>query len=70
MILNGKECPSFWIALALTELVGVTMAVLVGVWMGVYQGGFSWDPKLVFNYHPLLMTIGMVTLIQIKLDIS
>ena len=63
MIFKGKEYPSFWITLAFAEIVGVSMAVLVGVWMGVYLGGFSWDPKLVFNYHPLLMTIGMVKII-------
>ncbi len=44
-----KEYPKFWICLALAELIGIVMAVLSGVWFGVYRGGYSWDPKLVFN---------------------
>lgn len=48
----------------LMEVLGATLIILVAVWCGVYRGGFAWrsDPKLEFNWHPLLMTIGFVFL--------
>lgn len=48
----------FWLAQGL----GAVTIVLVGIWTSKYRGGFAWssDPKLEFNWHPLLMTIGMI----------
>jgi hypothetical protein len=48
----------FWLAQGL----GAVAIVLVGIWTSKYRGGFAWssDPKLEFNWHPLLMTIGMI----------
>ena len=38
--------------------------VLMGIWTGHHLGGFAWqkNPGLEFNWHPLLMTIGMIYL--------
>ena len=38
--------------------------VLCGIWTGHHLGGFSWqsNPNLEFNWHPLLMTLGMIYL--------
>ena len=46
------------------QLIGAVAVVLVGVWMGYFQGGFAWqsDPEHQFNFHPLFMIIGMVFL--------
>jgi cytochrome b-561 len=46
----------------LTQIVGLIMVILVGVWMGNYRGGFAWssNPSLQFNYHPLFMTMGFI----------
>lgn len=46
------------------EILGATLIILVAVWCNNYRGGFAWrsDPKLEFNWHPLLMVIGFVFL--------
>ena len=38
--------------------------VLAGIWTGHHLGGFSWqsNPSLEFNWHPLLMILGMIYL--------
>lgn len=38
--------------------------VLMGIWTGHHLGGFAWqgDPNHQFNWHPLLMTLGMIYL--------
>ncbi|XP_017795164.1 PREDICTED: cytochrome b561-like isoform X1 [Habropoda laboriosa] len=48
----------------LMEIIGAILVILVAVWCGYYRGGFSWssNPKLEYNWHPLLMVIGFVFL--------
>ena len=46
-------------------MFGLAAVVLVGVWMQNYRDGFAWsteDPGIEFNWHPLLMTIGLIYL--------
>ena len=47
-----------------TEFFGGVLIVLVTVWLACFRGGFAWtsDPAHQFNWHPLLMTIGLVVL--------
>ena len=44
--------------------MGIITIVLTGLFTGYYWGGFAWrsDPGLQFNWHPLLMSIGMIYL--------
>ncbi|KAK3925696.1 Cytochrome b561 [Frankliniella fusca] len=48
--------------LALTEVLGLVLVILVAVWCG--EKGFAWrsNPDLEFNWHPLLMVIGLIFL--------
>jgi len=48
----------------IAQISGFMAVVLVGIWTGHHLGGFSWqsDPKHEFNWHPLLMTLGMIYL--------
>ncbi|KAL1464970.1 hypothetical protein WDU94_004568 [Cyamophila willieti] len=47
-----------------SQAVGAAIVVLVSLWTIHHRGGFAWrsDPAHEFNWHPLLMTIGMVYL--------
>ena len=50
-------------AFAVVQVVGVLMIGLCAIWGQHFLNGYSWsDSKQVFNYHPLLMTIGMIYL--------
>ncbi|KPU77557.1 uncharacterized protein Dana_GF24874, isoform E [Drosophila ananassae] len=55
---------NFKVLYVLTQLVGLTMIVLVGTWIGQHFGGLGGtsNPKLEFNWHPLFMTIGFIYL--------
>ena len=48
----------------LLEVVGVGLVVMMSVWTGHFMGGFAGqsDPKLEFNWHPLLLTISLIYL--------
>lgn len=50
--------------LSLHEACGALLILLVTIWTSYYRNGFSWrsNPQLEFNWHPLLMTIGLVFL--------
>jgi len=52
----------FTAGLVASQLVGLIMVILSGSWMGSYHGGYGWDIKTVFNFHPLFMSIGMIFL--------
>ena len=54
----------FMALVTLSQIFGVGAVVLMGVWLGKYQGGYGWGYKNAhkFNYHPLFMTIGLIFL--------
>jgi len=46
----------------ISQGVGILLVVLVSIWTGHCLGGLAGpsNPELEFNWHPLLMTVGMV----------
>lgn len=57
------DLPLFTKLYTLAQILGILSVVLVGVWLGIYRGGFAWSTPLEqFNWHPLLMTLGLVFL--------
>lgn len=61
---NRENLKGFMGVLILTQVIGLIAVILVAVWTVHYKGGFAWrsDPGLEFNWHPLLMTVGMIFL--------
>lgn len=61
---NGIKYGEFRLLYLVLQLIGVTLVILMFSWVFCYLGGLSWSatPKIQFNWHPLLMTIGMIYL--------
>jgi len=59
-----EDLRGFNLLFFVTEVLGLILVILMAVWTGNYRGGFAWssNPKLEFNWHPLLNTIGMIYL--------
>jgi len=56
---SGKSV-IFWVAVALSQIIGV-ICVVLAIHMGNLYGGFLvTDKNLMFNYHPLFMTLGLI----------
>jgi cytochrome b-561 len=56
---------NFRILYLVTQLIGVFMIIFVALWIGIYLNGFGWDydnTMVLFNWHPMLMSLGMVFL--------
>lgn len=55
---------NFRVIYSITQVLGIIIVVLVGVWVESYRGGLGWtsEPGLQFNWHPLLMVLGMIFL--------
>lgn len=59
-----EELKHFNIIFGVAQVIGLLCVVLMLVWTSSYNGGFAWrsDPNLMFNWHPLLMTVGLIYL--------
>ncbi|KRZ13652.1 putative cytochrome b561 [Trichinella zimbabwensis] len=56
---GGRYC--FSTICTISHLLGISAAALIGIWMGVYGGGFDWNGnwKSQFTFHPLFMALGL-----------
>lgn len=61
---STRHLVNFRLLYIISQLVGVVAIVLMICWIGIHLGGFAWtsQPGVQFNWHPLLMTIGMIFL--------
>lgn len=59
-----KNLATFRLLYTVVQLIGLALIVTMAVWVFVFLGGLSWSatPSIQFNWHPLLMTIGMIFL--------
>jgi len=55
---------TFWATFGAAEITGIVLVVLMGYWTGVTRGGFAWqeNSKKQFNWHPFLITLGLIFL--------
>lgn len=60
----GKRYAEFRFLFLVLQGIGCTLIILTFYWIFVHLGGLSWssNPGVQFNWHPLLMTIGMIYL--------
>lgn len=54
----------FYFLYVIMQIIGISMVVLKFVWTFMHSGGLCWstNPMLQFNWHPLLLSIGMIYL--------
>jgi hypothetical protein len=59
-----QHLEGFSTTFGVAQTVGALTVTLVAVWAGHYRGGFTWrsNPEIEFNWHPVLMTFGMIFL--------
>ena len=60
---SSSRLVNFRLFYLITQMVGLTIIILVASWIGIHLNGLGIsDPVTQFNWHPLLMTMGMVFL--------
>ncbi|XP_055841984.1 plasma membrane ascorbate-dependent reductase CYBRD1 isoform X1 [Episyrphus balteatus] len=61
---DSVSLSNFKVLYILTQLSGITLIVLMGSWILIHLGGFAGtsNPSVEFNWHPFLMTIGLIFL--------
>lgn len=60
---NLEQLDGFVQCFFVAQIVGLALIVGVFYWCIAFGGGFSLSGAGLFNWHPLLMTIGMIYLL-------
>lgn len=60
----SRHLVNFRLFYLVAHVISIIIFVLVASWIGIHLGGLAWssNPAIQFNWHPLLMTLGMVIL--------
>ena len=60
--MENLDQAAFWSSFGAAEITGIILVVWMGYWRGVLHDGFAWegDSKKQFNWHPFLLTIGLL----------
>lgn len=61
---SARYLVNFRLFYLISQVVGVTIVILVLCWIGIHLNGFGWaaNPSIQFNWHPFLMVLGMIFL--------
>lgn len=61
---TSRNLVNFRLFYIISQLIGIVIVILMICWIGIHLDGLSWtsNPKVQFNWHPLLMTLGMIFL--------
>lgn len=50
----------FRFGLLLLQMIGDAIIILLFCWVFIYMDGLGLEDQILFNWHPILMTIGMI----------
>lgn len=61
---ENQKLSTFRFLYMVVQLIGLALIISVFCWIVIFMDGFAWSahPSVQFNWHPLLMTIGMIYL--------
>lgn len=61
---SSRNLVNFRLFYIISQVVGIVVVILMISWIGIHLGGLAWtsNPGVQFNWHPLLMTLGMIFL--------
>uniref|UniRef100_A0A336M0G2 CSON009248 protein n=1 Tax=Culicoides sonorensis TaxID=179676 RepID=A0A336M0G2_CULSO len=61
---TSKNLVNFRLFYIISQLVGIVIVILMICWIALHLDGLAWtsNPRVQFNWHPLLMTLGMIFL--------
>lgn len=63
--INGsRHLVNFRLLYSISHVIGFIIFILIASWVGIHLGGVGWssNPGIQFNWHPILMTLGMILL--------
>ncbi|XP_025409229.1 cytochrome b561-like isoform X2 [Sipha flava] len=60
---SSSSIASYSLLYTISQIIGITLIIFVFYWIFEFRGGFGFsEPKIIFNWHPLFMTIGFIYL--------
>ncbi|XP_050544159.1 transmembrane ascorbate-dependent reductase CYB561-like isoform X2 [Daktulosphaira vitifoliae] len=57
---NAADISGYTKIYTISQVIGIVIILAMYYWLEFYRGGFGFGAKVIFNWHPLLMTIGFI----------